>query len=342
MNTYYSESIERDARVREEYLNGIQDFLEKKRQKARTQRKSFISPNQYQANPEKYRQKLKEMLGFPLQEEQEIPTLAQKILVAQDKNVKIYRMQFVFWNTVKFYGLYFEQTKYAEKSPFILAFHGGGGTPELCSSFHKDSANYHHLVRRLTDRGANVFAPQLLLWEPAIYGTEFNRHNIDGKLRQLGGSITALELYFLRGSLDYFIREESIAKTKIGVAGLSYGGMYALHLAAIEPRIKACYSCSWVNDSFTHSWPDWSYFNAQNLFTSVETAALVAPRALVVAMGDHDCLFSDKLTVEQCEQIKLYFKQLRCPEQFLSIIFDGDHELDVGPAEMDFLFDKLK
>ena len=31
---------------------------------------------------------------------------------------------------------------------------------------------------------------------------------------------------------------------KAVVMGLSYGGMYAIHLAAVDVRIKACYSCS--------------------------------------------------------------------------------------------------
>jgi hypothetical protein len=73
--------------------------------------------------------------------------------------------------------------------------------------------------------------------------------------------------------------------------------MYALHLTAIDERIKACYSCSWVSDGYSVSWPDWSYFNAQNTFTSVETVGLIAPRSLVVAMGDKDELFDSKKTV---------------------------------------------
>ena len=145
-------------------------------------------------------------------------------------------MTFTFFGDLKFYGIYFEQTMQPSAAPFVFGFHGGDGTPEMVSSIHFNSSNYRHLVRRMTDRGANVFAPQFLLWSVANYGNKYDRLLIDGKLKQLGGSITALELYFLQGALDYFLSQEQVNAEKIGVAGLSYGGMYALHLAARPAR----------------------------------------------------------------------------------------------------------
>ena len=339
--TYYSEPIEKNTRYRAEYEESIAHFLEAEKVIARKQREDFISPKLYKANTEKYRQLLIEQLGFPLQSKNETPHLIEKTFVANDKNVNIYRMQFGFTNGIKGYGIYFEQVERSRNTPFIIGLHGGAGTPELVSSIHKDSANYNHLVRRMTDRGASVFVPQLLLWEKETYGGEYSREYVDGKLRQLGGSITALELFLMRGYLDYFIQEESINEDKLGIAGLSYGGMYALHFAAIETRIKACYSCSWVCDGFTYSWPDWSYKNAQRLFSVAETAALIAPRALSVAMGNKDSLFDSNLTQKECLRIKEFFRVFNVEEKFQSVIFDGVHELDKGEQELDFLFSYL-
>jgi dienelactone hydrolase len=237
--------------------------------------------------------------------------------------------------------LYFEQIENSIECPFVIAQHGGLGTSELCSSFYSESENYNHLVRRITDRGANVFAPQLLLWDKDIYGTEYDRFRIDGKLRQLGGSITALELYMLRGSIDYFINHEAICHSKIGIAGLSYGGMYALHLAAIDTRIRACYSCSWGHDIFDFSSPDRSYLNAQSCFSSAEVAAMIAPRALTMAMGDRDELFPVKQTQETFAQILPYYKIFNCEDLFLPIVFHGIHELDKQDIELKFLMDHL-
>lgn len=342
MSKYYREQIEKNTRNREEYASGIESFLEKAKNKAKVRRQQFISPDKYFKDPENYRMRFVEMVGFPLQEKREMPTLVEKKFVASDENVNIYRFRLCFWEEVIFYGLYFEQKQSPQNVPFIIGLHGGDGTPELVSSIHMDSSNYNHMVRRLTERGASIFVPQLLLWSKEIYGGEYDRNYIDGKLRMLGGSITALELYFLRGCIDYFIENEKISETKIGVCGMSYGGMYALHLAAIDMRVKACYSCSWVCDGFVCSWPDWSYKNAQNTFAVAETAALIAPRALAVGMGNKDKLFDWRLTKLECEDIERFYRKFDAQDNFKTVIYDGVHEFDKTEEGIDFLLKSLR
>ncbi len=341
MSKYYSEEIEKDTKYRAEYLQGINEVLWKQKEEQEKQRAKFISPKKYKKNPEFYRRKLIRLLGYPLTRGRETP-VAEKTFITKDKNVNIYRMQFCFFGTLKFYGMYFKQCENRVEAPFIFGFHGGSGTPELVSSIHLDSGNYNHLVRRMTDKGANVFAPQFLLWGAETYGNKYERLHIDGKLRQLGGSITAMELYFLQCVLDYFIEKEEINANKIGVAGLSYGGMYAIHFSAVEPRVKVCYSCSWVNNSFIHSWADWSYYNAQKQFSTAETMALISPRSLIVAMGDKDELFDFNLTIEEYEKAKLYYREWGYEDNLRCIVFDGMHETDKSDIELDFLFRKLE
>ena len=340
MKKYYSETIEKDTKYRAEYLQGIDEFLWAEKFEADKMRSQFISPEKYEKNPEFYREQFIALLGFPLTRPREMPVV-EKSFVVKDGNVNIYRMQFEFWGKLKFYGMYLEQCDNAKDAPFIFGCHGGKGTPEMVSSMHIDSANYNHLVRRMTDRGANVFVPQFLLWDIERYGNEYERKHMDGKLRQLGGSITAMELYFLQCILDYFIEKKKINADKIGVAGLSYGGMYAIHFAAVETRIKACYSCSWVNDSFIHSWADWSYYNAQKYFTTAETMALIAPRALVVAMGDKDNIFDYRKTAQECEKVKPYYEAFSLENNLKYVTFQGIHEIDTSDEELDFLFKKL-
>ena len=342
MAKYYTENIEKDTVYRREYEQGIISFLEREKESATKRRYAFITPEKCKNEQEKYRAQFVEMLGFPLDKERVTPTLLEKKFIARDNNVNIYRMQFLFWGSVKVYALYFEQADLTVEAPFVVGLHGGEGTPELVSSIHMDSANYNHLVRRMSDKGANVLVPQLLLWSKNNYGGEYDRLYTDGKLRQLGGSITALELYFLRGLLDYFVENEQINQEKIGVCGMSYGGMYALHLAALDTRIKACYSCSWVCDGFVNSWADWSYKDAQNTFAVAETAGLIAPRALVVAMGNQDELFDSCLTGKECARIGQFYAAFNAEENFLLQIFDGVHEFDKGDKEFEFFFNKLR
>lgn len=341
MRKYYSEEILKNTPFRQDYVDGISQYLEKEKLKADDTRNNYISPDDYKRNPERYRNDLVKLLGYPLTEKCETPVLKEKKFVAKDGNVNIYRMVFEFFSYLKFYGLFFEQTDNKKNKPFIIGLHGGAGTPELVSSIHSESGNYNHLVRRLTDKGANVFAPQLLLWYKEWYGNDYDRVQTDGKFRQLGGSVTAFELYLIEGCISYFTEKEEMNSERIGVAGLSYGGMYAIHLAAVDTRIKACYSCSWVNDIFANSWADWSYPNAQKRFTAAETAALIAPRVLVVAMGDKDDLFDSKVTEKICEEIKKYYQVFGKKDEFKCVIFDGGHETDKSDEEIDFLLRRL-
>lgn len=338
---YYAEEIEKDTRYRQDYVDGANRFLYEQYSKAAESRDQFIPPEQYQANSTFYREALKQLLGYPLNLPVETPELTEKTFVTQDGDVKIYRMQFTFFGYLKFYGMYFEQVNTTPNTPFVLSLHGGGGTPEMVSSIHQDSANYVHQTRRMTARGANVFAPQLLLWNVEMYGNPHERVHLDGKMRQMDGSMTALEVYLLMGCISYFIETGEAPADRIGVLGLSYGGMYAIHLAAIDTRIKACYACSWFNRTFDHSWGDWSYRNAAKTFTSVETAAMIAPRALFIAMGDKDNLFDAKVTEEEYQRLVPYYQVFGAEEQCKLRVFPGLHEQDHEDYGFDFLIEHL-
>ena len=337
----YQEEKLKNTKEREEYRLGIDAFLKQMQCSCMQTREQFFSPEKYKNNPDFYRDVYKKTLGYPLTEQPQAPKLCAKTFVTCENGVNIYRMQLQFFDCVPFYGIYFEQTQNAKNAPFVFVLHGGGGTPELISGLDGQTWNYNELLYRVISRGANAFVPQFLLWNIENYGNEYNRIYTDGKLRQLGGSMTAFELYLLRGALDYFIQYGFANSDKIGVAGLSYGGMYALHFAALDERVKACYTCSWVADEFTYSRADWSYFNAQNTIGTVETLALVCPRALVVAMGNHDELFDWKLTVESCEKAKAFYHAYAAEEKLKVCIFNGGHETDTLEEELEFLFANL-
>ncbi len=340
MKKYYSEQVEKDTKTRADFLSGIDAFLKASKVKADNNRADFITPEKYKSAPEAYREKFIDMLGFPLREKREMPVVEKKF-VARDYNVDIYRMTFTYPNGLNYYGIYFKQIDSAEEKPFLFGIHGGAGTPEIASSLYFNSANYNHLVRRLTDKGASVFAPQLLLWKIEDYGNPYDRLETDGRLRQLGGCITALEVYLMQCALDYFIEKENVNQNKLGVTGLSYGGMYALNFSAVDTRIKACYSCSYISDVFQWTKSDWSYQNAQNTFTVAETAGMIAPRPLVVAMGVDDAYYQLG-TEEESKRIIPYYEIFDKKENFKYVAFKGIHELDKSDEELDFLFNALE
>lgn len=341
MDCYYSERIERDTKYRGEYADSIETFLSGAKAAADREREAFMTPESYGADPEKYRRAFVEMLGFPLNGPAEMPTCEQTF-VAADGNVDIYRMQFAFPSGVKFYGMYFRQRENTGAAPFVIATHGGEGTPEMIGSIHSDSANYNHLARRLTDRGCNVFAPQLLLWKVEKYGNPYARWMVNSRLRQLGGSVTALELHLIRGCINWFIRQGEANPDRLGSAGLSYGGMYALLLAAADVRIRSCFSCSWFADRYVYAKEDWSYRDALRTFSDGEMAALVAPRRLVVAMGSHDEMFRSCYTLQEGKRTAAFYRQLGAAQELKVYEFFGLHETDRGDDGLSFFLTGLQ
>jgi acetyl esterase/lipase len=337
---YYSEPIERDTHWRQDYIDTTDQWLQGLQQEAAAERADFMSPEAYAADPEHFRRQFVDMLGFPLNRPVPVPECTSTF-VAADGDVDIYRMQFTFFDGLKFYGMYFKQRN-IQNAPFVVSIHGGEGTPEVCSSLHNDSANYNHQTRRVTDRGCNVFAPQLFLWRVSKYGNPFDRGQINSRLRQLGGSVTALELALMRGCTDWFVANGEADPAKMGVIGLSYGGMYALFLAAADTRFCSCFSCSWFADRYVYAREDWSYRNALRMFGDAETAALVAPRRLVIAMGSHDELFRSRYTLAEGERLRPYYRAAGAENQLDVYEFFGLHEQDRSDRGLDFFLQPLE
>lgn len=339
MKKYYGEQLNPKNEFRSQYENSLTAFVDEKLVRAEKNRREYMTPFAYKQNPQAFYQEFVKQMGFPLNTPLQAPKLISKTLWTTDGNVNVYRVQLQLLGSIKFYGLYFEQTFDKEQAPFIIACHGKEGTPELCSSIYMDSSNYNHMVRRATDRGANVFVPQTLTWSENFYEEPYDRLSLDSKLRQLGGSITALEVACLSCSITYFIENENVNADKIGALGLSYGGMFTTYLTAFDKRVKGAFACSWFNSTNVLSrFPDWCHFNGANTFGVGEISALICPRPFAVAMGDKDQIFDSKLTLKEGERVKEFYREFGLDKNFLCYEFDGYHEFDKGDTGLDFLF----
>ncbi len=317
---------------RQEYLDGINRLIEKMRTKADESR--TIKHRDIFSNGEKYRKEFKEMLGFPLNEEfdeAQIPNI-KKNFVAKEEAFSIYRMQIEILPDLWFYGIYFEHDD-GKKRPFVICQHGGAGTSEICSSFF-NSANYNDMVQRVLKYDVNVFAPQLLLWNSATYGIDYDRKATDVSLKQLGSSITALEVYAIMKSINYFASLDTTDTDKIGMVGLSYGGFYTLFTAACDPRIKAAFSTCFYNNRYAINWSDWTWNKSAQKFLDNEVVLLVCPRKLHIAIGNNDALFNVDAATKEFEALRKSIPEI---EQYIKFIsFDGVHEF---PPQEEYLRD---
>ena len=335
----YSESIEAGAPYREKQQAELKALIAERRKAADERRSRYFRPDfssieAYARSTERLRGDYRAMLGWPLQEYPRETPEAKAVKVAADEMSEIYRLEIEALPGVSVYGLFFipaGKTSY----PLIIAQHGGGGTPELCSSFF-DSANYNDMVRRITRYGAAVFAPQLYLWSDQ-FGPAIDRQHLDVELKQVGSSIAALEIFKIQRSLDYLLAQFPVEDGRVGMTGLSYGGFYTLYTAAAEPRIKAAFSSCCFNSRYAYDWNDWVWFDSAGRFLDAEVCGLIAPRPLAIEVGISDDLFDYALANREFQPVSKVYDALGIRDRLFYREFQGGHEYGRDDAGIKFL-----
>lgn len=308
---------------KQNYVEGLEKLIKRRQEKFCEERRIYCKD--LFKNQDKYRSDLKVMLGWPLTEprSEKIPYVKTEKLSEQGRYT-IYRMQVEILDDVYMTGLFFRTS--SDKRPFVIAQHGGVGTPERVAGFYGGTANYNDLIDRLLTFDCNVFAPQILVWGLNgynEYNVECDRRGIDAMLKSVGSSITAVEVHGISRIIDYFEKQDFISG--IGMAGHSYGGFYTLFCAALDERIKAAVSCSYFNTRNGCTWSDWNWDSSVKKFADAEVACLVYPRNLTVMMGTEDQTFRVKGAESEIERLEAMFTDVGT-DWFESIIFEGKHE----------------
>ena len=326
----YQEQRNDAKSYKEAYVSDIRSFIENRYKQYEQQRNAYITG--IAQDPEKYRSDFRNMLGFPLNDEgmlQEKATLSIELLEENNEST-LHRATVTTPLGIRFTGLLFLHNGDAPR-PFIISQHGGSGSPEVCSGILEGgSANYNDMTQRIFNRGANVFAPQLLLWSNDYESEGFRREDrnpIDAQLKQMGGSITALEVYCIMKALDTFCDEGIADEKHLGMIGLSYGGLYTLFTAAADKRIKAALSCSFFNDRAKYAWIDWTWNDSAAHFFDAEIAMLVYPRPLCIAVGDEDCMFDVTSAQTELDRLHMLSQKIYGNTDWLhTCVFQGNHE----------------
>ncbi len=337
----YSEGPEAGNPFRQAMLDEVQGLVLRRQRDADRRRNRYFKPDfsslaAYEQCLARYREDLKAMLGWPLTDGWSTGVPAASVHeVAGDDLGRISRILIETLPGVHTYGLFFRPPGRGP-FPLVVSQHGGGGTPELCSGLF-DSANYNDMTRRVLKRGIAVFAPQLLLWRADAFGPDHRKDDIDRHLKQLGGSLAALELYRIFRSLDYFSQRRDIDAERIGMIGLSYGGFYTQLAAALDVRIRAAVSSCFFNNRNRYHAADRGWFNAANRFLDVELGGLVCPRPFCVEVGRKDPLFSVRYARPEARKLAACYARLGVPEAFCYVEHDGGHELGKDDRAIDFL-----
>ncbi|MBQ8207519.1 MAG: dienelactone hydrolase family protein [Clostridia bacterium] len=338
----YKDIIREGDICRAAYKDGIEVYIKRLEAEGDSNRETFMPTENFINRIEEYRSAYIGMLGIDRISSDSAPEPAITS-VGEDEYAVIYRVTTYITREIPPYGLLYVPHG-IKRAPLIIAQHGGGGTPELCSDINGKN-NYNHMVRRILKRGAAVFAPQLLLWnfreqsptQPS-HPIPYNRLNIDNNMKRFGMSITALEIKGIMNAITFLSVLPYVDNNKIAMTGLSYGGYYTLHTMAADTRIKVGFSNACFNSRNAYPWVDMSYPNSGNTFHDAEVAALCAPRKLYIAVGKEDTVFNYESAIPEAERAKRYFCGAGCPQNFVFRVWDGGHTLPFTNEGFDFIF----
>lgn len=328
----YVEKQEASKPFKENYVKDLNALIEKLQADADIKRKEYIKD--VFDEPERYRQDFREILGWPLvgYEKNGLPNVKSEKLSDED-GYSIYRMQIEILPDVMLTGLFYKQRD-EDKKPLVILQHGALGTPELISGFceNGNTHNYNEMLIRVVNKGVHGFAPQLLLWNAQKYGVNYSRELIDSRLKDFGASITAIEIFGIMRTIDYFEAQDYVSN--FGMVGLSYGGFFTQYTAAIDTRIKSAISCSVFSRHEKNPRCDWGFFGIADKFNDAEIACLVYPRHLCLQMGKDDFFWNSKYTLVAFEELKEYCYKVGC-EWVDLVMFEGTHEFcrDDRPIE---------
>ena len=331
----YREEKEIAKQYKQQYVSGLHNLISEREQVSEAIRKEYTAD--IFKNPQKYRDDLCKMLGWPLVDyegEEVVPPTSEKL--SDEDGYSVYRMQFEILKGLTMTGLFFKAGD--TKKPLVLFQHGGAGTPEFVSGVYGSSEYYFDVVQKLIKEGAHVFAPQLLLWDNT-YGVDYDRKAIDACLKRVGSSVTAVEIHGIRQIFNYFEKQDYV--TDFGMVGLSYGGFYTLYTTALDTRIKAAVSCAFFNQRKNYPYSDWTWFESAKRLDDAEIACLIYPRPFCIELGNRDDLFSFNSGKSELERLKTLCSDVG--SDWLSFVeFDGIHEFCSDEAPLRKLVNCLK
>ncbi len=336
---------------RKDYIDSAELALEKLREAAQERRDELFREN-FPANAEYIRKLLREKLGWPLTQSDRKIISVRKEYAGMRSGCSIYRLQYELAERIRFYGILFVHED-GSKRPLVIAQHGGLGTPEVIGGLlEKGTGNYNRMVERLCELGANVFAPQLLLWNPQYFiarekdaksDVDSMRRSLDAKLQQVGSSITALEIHCISCAIDHLTSEPFSQAEYLGMAGLSYGGFYAMHTAAVDTRIRSTLnSCSFSEGGRGHrAGTDYIWGDSGNYFMDAEVALLVYPRNLCIQAARHDRIISFESAEREYSRFNAMARELTGDSSwYMFDAFEGEHEFNPDDSCLKWLLDR--
>lgn len=219
--------------------------------------------------------------------------------------------------------------------PLIVVQHGNGSSPE--TPFR--DGGYHAYAKALLKAGYAVLCPLNLR------STE-RRNNIEHLCRLAGTSLPGIELVRLQHLLDNVLADPRIDAGKVGMWGVSLGGMATMFFMPLEPRIKAGIVSAWYNQrinkmavkderysSFQKGNENYAFMKGWLTgYSDHDVVSLIAPRALMIQHGKKDGIAYWPQVEEEFKKGRQHYEHLQMADRMELTLHEGGHEAIVEPG----------
>ena len=239
----------------------------------------------------------------------------------------------------------------AGPAPAVIAVHGHGyGSREIAglepdgSERAGDAGLHKDFAVALVRRGFVVAAPELLgfgdrrLEEDAANGPKASScFRLAVHLLMLGKTLAGMRVFETLRALDYLQTRPEADASRIGIMGISGGGLVAGFAAAVDERVRASvvsgYASTFEASILSRNHCLDNYIPGLLAESEMpDLLGLIAPRPLFIESGDNDPLFpapAAKLAYERLSQI---YEELGARENLGADFFHGGHEIGTGAA----------
>jgi dienelactone hydrolase len=244
--------------------------------------------------------------------------------------------------------------------PAVIAITGHGYGHRACAGLTPDgrvmadlaSEYMHGFALTLCRRGFMVVAPEMLGFGDLRFDADKKTApdasscgRLDGALKLLGRTLSGVRVLQARRAIDVLAELGGADMDRIGMMGISGGGLVTAFAAALDDRLRACVVSGYAN-TFKKSvmavphCVDNFFMGLADALEMPDILASIAPRPMLWEAGDEDPIFPMDGVLEARRAVARAYAAFGAEDNFQLDAFAGGHQIS-GALAYDFLKNAL-
>jgi dienelactone hydrolase len=219
-------------------------------------------------------------------------------------------------------------------APLVIAQHGIGSNPERVFGVGDGTNLYKDYGHALVAAGFAVLAPFNL-------ATVEKRNRIERLARLADTTLPGIELARMQALLTEVLKDKRADAGRVGMWGISLGGMATMFWVPLERRIRCAVCCAWFNhrrnkmaipdkrySCFLDTQEEHAFFKGWLTgFTDSDVASLICPRPLLVQHGEADRIAFAPQVQQEFDAAREHYRRLGMENRIELDLHKGGHEI---------------